>query len=191
MTEQASSLQYYLPFFGALIGAAIPFVTTMIVAKRKDEKDRRRTCAILAQQLDVFANECSNVIADNNVFNTSDGHAGRGSSKIPLIAEINEAASLGLVEPEHLSRLLSLRLKRDMAAQKISFYFDVLGPDSDLGKEADQQCGILGTEALCIARQLRSSAQLPDPNYKKYHWDISAGLKEQRNKAILAKEADE
>ena len=184
MKSFVTSIGPILPLLGVIIGSLISFTATWYFTKRTDSRAIRQTAAQLAQYLDAFAHSCAGVISDNDTYSQSDGHAGAKRVSLPLLGAFPNETDLGLVEPIALSRLLSLKLKWQLASDKIQFWWDVVGDPECMPTETDQQCGVLGIEALEIAKMLRKSAQLPKPLYAEFYWDFSKTLHRERECAI-------
>ena len=184
MKDFITSIGPILPLISVLIGSIIAFTTTRYFSKKTDDRAIRQTAAQLAQHLDVFSNNCSKVISENELFYASSGAAGTLSYRIPSLPPLPENVDLQLVEAVALSRLLSLGLKRKLASEALDFNYSMeVGPDPD-PDETNQQCGILGMEAVEIAEMMRSGAKLPEPNYGKYHYDFSTKLRAQKILAL-------
>lgn len=171
---------------GIFAGPIIALLSSMYFRRVDDKRDVRKTCAYLAQHLDEFAYECAENISDNELFSDSRGAAGAQTMGVPLLKDWPESTDLRLVEPEILSRLLALKLKRSLSDRRVRFWWDVTGDQDLLPVETGQQCGVLGSEALELATALRRYAHLPEPKYAKFHWDISEVLNSQRERALNA-----
>jgi hypothetical protein len=184
MSETLKSIQPFLPLFGVLIGSFISLFGTWHFNRKSDNRAVRQTAAQLAQYLDQFTNDCSNVVTENMLVKESRGAAGNLIYQIPKLIGYPKEVDLQLVEPVTLSRLLALNLKRQLASDLVEFNHGMDGDPTTHPVHTNQQCGVLGIEAFEIAKALRKNAKLPNPDYEKFHWNISIGLAEQREKAL-------
>jgi len=176
-----------LTLLGIFAGPVIALVSTSWFHRNNTRRASRITASYLAQHLDEFAYECAEVISDNELYSNSNGAAGSQTTAVPPLEKWPEAVDLGLVEPAVLSRVMSLRLKRTLSERRVKYWWDVAGDPSLMPEETGEQCGVLGSEALELARILRSGAGLPDPNYGQFHWDVSEILSEQKDGASRLK----
>lgn len=183
-------IQTLLPLLGVLIGGVLTFSTQYYFLRKRDKADRRRTAALVAQDLEMLAEECAEVISSNELAWDTDGQLGKYYGNVPLFPPINKDADPRDLSPEHLSAVLALGLKERLGNRKVSFQAE-FGDRGDVANEASEQCALIGYEAAQLAKTIRRKAGLLNPDYKLLHWDFEEPIRELREKALENKRQHE
>ncbi len=177
------ALQQVLPLVGVIIGALLTFLTQSFFHWRTRRRERKKTLAILAQTLDLFAEECGDAVERAELYHSSGGHAGNSTSNIPDLSEPKDSIELSGLPSKLLSEYLAMQIKVILARRRIGFWWQI-GERDAAPEEAYEQAGLLGFDAIQLARRMRKAAGLPEPDYATYYYDIEKALADPRNRAL-------
>jgi hypothetical protein len=154
---------------------------------RKDnvvtEREARYLAVRLAVLLEGFALDCADAIADKELHDSSEGHAGRRHGTIPELAAYPDGDWRALT-PNLMGRCLSLRNELKLSDGHIAFWEDI-GERDSIPQEAVQQTGKCGYRAWLLATDLRKEYHLGtfDP-LSVSAWDVVATLRTNYDQAM-------
>ena len=147
--------------------------------------------ARLAATLEHFAIKCAEQIADHNMYQQSDGHAGRPHGSLPKLGEFPPQANWSTLDPVLLSRSFSLPNELLLGDRMIAFWSDV-DPDPSLVHNAcDARAGTSGYRAWQLAEDLRCRYRLPDFVPKDFSWDTVRTLKQHHDREVARIKKDQ
>ena len=153
-------------------------------SERSAQQDARYLSARVAVTLEHFAIRCAEQIANNQLHRDTRGYAGSASYKLPQLDDFPAEANWALLDPELLSRSLSIRNEALLGQQAITAVADI-DPDPLLVAGAcDAQAGLGGYRALRLAADLRSRYRLPSFTPSDFSWDLTRVLKEHHDREL-------
>ena len=140
--------------------------------------------ARIAVTLEQFAIRCAEQIADNEMFRTSSGHAGRSHGTLPSINNFPPGANWATLDPRLLARSLSIPNELMLANRMISFWADIDPDPPTVWNACDAQAGKCGYRAWRLADDLRRRYRLPDFVPKDFSWDSIKALKDRHDREV-------
>jgi hypothetical protein len=163
-----------------VMGAGL--VTTLLTqvwgSLSKQFENRRHATYLairIATILERFAIECAERIANRNMYDDYEGHAGSSSLRLPELASFPDEENWNTLQPRLLARVLTLPNEQTLAHSAIDFWRDV---DTDsLPTMFKEQCGKVGYIAWMLACDLREQYRFPRFDPKQTSWDIVETLK--------------
>ena len=154
-------------------------------------KSRRSAKAIatplaagLAVSLEKFANKCAEQIADNDLYRSSDGYAGTAHGVLPKLEEFPPQLNWEALDPELLSRSLSLTNELEIGDRMIAFWEEIDRDPALVRTACDTQAGFLGYRAWQIVVDLRSRYKLPVLEPEVFSWYRVKTLKKQHDREM-------
>jgi hypothetical protein len=144
------------------------------------KRDARYMAQRIAIILEKFAVDCANVIADNQLHSSSEGHAGNRCLSLPELGSFPVEADWKALPPELADRILSMPNELALVDGAISFFWDVLGPGDDgVETETNQRAGACGLRAWSLATDLRKEYKIPASSLPEIEWNFVDTLREQ------------
>lgn len=140
--------------------------------------------ARLAVVLEKFAIQCADQIADNDLYHSSDGGAGRQHGILPKLGEFPPQLNWETLDPELLSRSLSLANELEIGDRMITFWEDIDRTPGLVCNACDAQAGVLGYRAWRIAKDLRTRYKLGAFTPNEFSWDRVETLKQHHDSEI-------
>lgn len=166
----------------ALLNQGIGWWRETASQKSTLERDARYLAIRVAVILERFAIDCADAIADQDLFSSSSGHAGRRHATIPKLAEYPSDADWKALRADLLASALTLRNEISLSDSKISFWEEI---DRDcIPGECKQQCGKCGYIAWLLAADLRSHYALGDFEPHRTSWDVVKVLRREHDRAL-------
>ncbi len=145
-------------------------------------RDARYLALRIAVMLEQFSISCADAISENDMYQQSEGYAGRPHGKLPSLSEYPTDADWRSLDPSLAAQIISFRNELLLSDQTIEFWWDV---DRETVRGAcDEQAGKSGYRAWLIASQLRGRYRLPSFDPRSFAWDVVATLKEHHDRAI-------
>ena len=136
----------------------------------------------LAVILEKFALDCTDTIADYDMYTSSGGHAGSAATKLPELSEYPDEDDWKLLNSGLLARTLTLRNEIILSSRSINFWYEI--DDECVPQECKQQTGKCGYIAWEIAEELRKAYSLGKFDPGKRSWDVIGLLKPVHDEAL-------
>ena len=156
-----TATEFLAVIFGSgVVATAVTIGAEWIREERTEKRDLRYLAMRVAVILEKFAIDCSNLVVENEAYDTSDGEAGSFSSKLPDLPPFPTDADWKSVDPVLASRVLSLQNEVYLTQFSVSDVWGVHEPD-EIGKIVNGQAGKCGAKAFGLAHALRTAANLP------------------------------
>jgi hypothetical protein len=169
-----------------IVTAVLSQLLGWVIDYRKEQRTTHRDASYLALRLAVimesYATDCAEAISDNDLFDSSEGHAGKQHAVLPKLAEYPPEIEWRSVDASLASRILSFRSEIVLADRSVAFWWEV-GPEN-AGTECDSQTGKCGYRAWRLASDLRTRYSLPPLNISEHSWDPTKTLQEMHDRAI-------
>jgi hypothetical protein len=143
----------------------------------------------LASLFEEFAIACADAISDTNMSLSSEGHAGRLHTKLPILPPYPEDMDWRALDVSLAAKALAIRNELVIAQQGIDFWYDVdheCVPDACLN-----QLGVCGYRAWLIAAELRHQYKIPLFDPRQFGWDVEKCLKDRYDLAMKEKSKTE
>jgi hypothetical protein len=179
---------------GLVAGGGMVWLGNVLVSWLRDKNARirgaRHLAILLAVKYEGYALRCSDLIAGNDLYNQSGGHAGTRTLKLPDATAIPESDHWENVDHNLAERALTFPNVVRQADGKIEFYWEVDGDPDDMAKSFDEQAAITGLLAWRLACDLRSRYRLPSFRTSEIGWDFVALLQTQADRAEARREPE-
>jgi hypothetical protein len=143
------------------------------------KRDARYLAQRLAIILEKFAVDCATSISENDMHDSSGGHAGTRHMSLPAIASFPAEADWKAIAPDLMDRVLSMPNELALASQAISFWWDVVGDEDSMQTEANEQAGECGLKAWLLAVDLRKRCGIPASTLPETAWDFVETLRKE------------
>ena len=178
MENNAQIISILAPLVGVIIGGLITIIANWIpiLSKRKEEKIK--VAQYLSFNLDAFAVACAEVVGDN------EGNTGPYPSQTrgPEVPGVGSDLNASTLRRDLYTRFHEIKIAKILSDSYIRFYE---GDQNDHNAAADQEaddCAKLGYDALMLARDIRRSAGIPEPNYNDIFQNFEGILKDRRDR---------
>jgi len=164
-----------------VVGSGAGFaVVTLIFEQFRYKEQRTETAGYLALQLafnfEAFASQCSDVVSDDELAEEHDGHVGKRIGGVPPFAALPESEAYKLLQTSLLHEVMEFPQRRELAQQRVSFWWDVVGDDDSYKGAAVEQTLLLGDRALKLAKRLRQTYRLPSRDFNVDDWNLETHL---------------
>ena len=160
-------------------------------SNRSTESEATYLAARLAVNFEQFAIKCAKQIADNSMFQQSEGHAGRPHCTLPELGEFPSQANWKALDPVLLSRSFSFPNELSLGDSTVAFWSDV-DPDPSLARSAfDSRAGTSGYRAWRLAEDLRSRYKLSSFVPEDFSWDAIRTLKNHHDREMARLKKDQ
>jgi hypothetical protein len=162
---------------GGIAVALINHFVTWLLSRKANAREARYLAQRLVVVLERFAIECSELVADYNLYLQSKGALGRISVLLPEIGAFPTDVDWKTIDAVLVGRALSLSNEYVLASRSVDFCLDLNGDDRDAAQEASKQAGKCGYRAWKLAVALRVKHKLPENNLTQHTWDFVQTLK--------------
>jgi len=171
------------PLHTGLLKEAANARPVRVIVRHRFRAALKREARYLAQRLSIilekFAVDCANVVADNELADSSGGTAGERHSSLPIFGSFPSDADWKAIDPDLMDRVMSMPNELELAGQKIGFWWNVVGDEDCMATEADHQAGRCGLRAWLLAAELRKRCGIPASTLHIAAWDFLAALRRQ------------
>jgi hypothetical protein len=173
--------------FSVTAGVVTWLLSTAFAVGREslDKRKNSRYHALrVALALEHFAMDCARAISDYADWDASQGSVGSPLPKLPELA-LGEEVDWKTLHTALVEQILSLPNQVKHANGSIDFMWQVTSPDDDV-TEGPEQAGLLGYQAVTLAKRLRGRYKLPPAPQKMNRWDYVDVLRERHNEKIAS-----
>lgn len=141
------------------------------------KRDARYLAQRIAIILEKYAVDCADCIADNELHDSSEGHAGKQHVTLPRIGSFPAEAEWRTIAPDLVDRVLSMPNELALADHAILFWWDVVGDEDCMRIETNHQAGQCGLRAWLLASELRRRCGIPASTLPAMSWDFVITLR--------------
>lgn len=168
-----------LGFVTAIVNQLLGVLVQTFNSQREMKSKGRHLALQLATLLERFAIDCADAISDIELWQDSNGAAGRSDASLPEFPALPGDASWHLLRGNLASRVASLPNERLLAAQAIATSW-LLDGDED-GKYVAQRSGWCGYRAWLLAEDIRATHEQPRADRWVITWDVAGTLRKQHD----------
>lgn len=169
------------PVLTAILTAGLLALMYYFIPTRAEKLSKKRSAALLASHLELFAIECADLLADFQNYQGSGGHLGQTPNFIPSLKELPKSIDLSIIPPTILSEALAIHnmitLSQKVAAGSFALSLD----EEEFMERVTKSTAVIGNRAKNIAVEIRQYAGLPLPDYSKVIWDFGEYLERTAN----------
>ncbi len=166
-----------------LTSAVVSSIATTAISSwlesRKSKVSTKLEALKASVELEGYAINCADKLANHELAISSAGHAGAFLADVPDIPPLNIA--VGFLRPKKYqvaNRLLIFPQEHNQAKQVVLFMWDVTCDPDSCNKEAAMQTAKMGLKAVSLAEDLRNAFKLPDRELVFGTHDIKETLKD-------------
>ena len=147
-----------------------------------DGKNRQKTGAFIAHQLDEFSVDCAMQMYTNRWAENSDGMLYDGELNIPELRILPENIDRSTLAPEQYSKLLALETHHRVGNFQIGQAHYLSSGDVGI-EETKRQIRRVSNVARKLASEIRKSLDLPIPKYDDENLSVTGELSEPEKEA--------
>ena len=128
-------------------------------------KAARYAALRIAVALEKFALECAELIEDQEIFDSSHGHAGKQHGNLPFFESYPLDIDWRVLKPDFASSALSVPIELISASRTIAFMWEIAPGESDTCTAEAARCGLRMWD---LAKKMRAHYQLPPVDLTHY-----------------------
>jgi len=158
----------------SVLGAIINSIISLVFARRERDRHNCYIALILAHDFEQYAHHCFNIVCDDELHESSGGHAGKPLDYPPEPKKLPEENYRNF-DIKLLDTIIEFPQKVAFAKDEVVFLFEV-NNDEDAHETSCENTIKLASIALNIADRLRQKYSLPARDLKFGEFDLRKAL---------------